>query len=378
MALLSYLTITHFDNGAIRNLQKVLKQNGISRPLIATDQGLKAAGIVDRLTEALDDPSTAPIYADTPPNPTEAAVRDALKIYQDEGCDGVIGLGGGSSMDLGKAVALLAVSGGELDNYDPLKGGNKNFKGMAPLIAVPTTSGTGSEVSLGFVIIMDDGRKATYGNPNFVPKAAICDPELTYGLPPILTAATGMDAITHCIEAILSPMVNPPCEGVGLDGLWRGWAHVERATKDGQDAEARWQMMMASTEGAMAFVKGLGSVHAMAHAAGRIPGLNLHHGTLNAVILPHLLRHNADAPDMDVRYARLRQAMDLAPGADIAAAVEDMNQRLGLPANLGEMGVTADMIPDLVHHAAADLNGRTNPKPVTPEEYADLFKLAIG
>ena len=151
-------------------------------------------------------------------------------------------------MDLGKAVALMALSGGPLAQYDPLQGGNKLVKGVAPLIAIPTTAGTGSEASLGFVISMSDGRKLTFANAKFLPKLSICDPELTLGLPSQLTAATGMDAITHCIEAILASPVNPPADGIGLDGLWRGWQHIRRAVKDGNDRTARWEMMMASTE----------------------------------------------------------------------------------------------------------------------------------
>ncbi len=375
MPVLSFLTTTHFDHGAISQLQKTLDRKNVKRPLIATDKGIVAAGILDAVTGAMEAGSTAPVFDDTPGNPTERAVMAALKVYEQEACDGVIALGGGSAMDLGKTVALLAGSGGPLSQFDPLRGGNKLVKKIAPVIAVPTTSGTGSEVSLGMVIIMDDGRKLTFGNPKFIPAAAICDPDLTLGLPPQLTAATGMDAITHCIEAFLTPTVNPPADGIGLDGLWRGWRNLGRAVKDGSDKEARWQMMMASTEGAHAFIMGLGAVHAMSHAIGRREDLRLHHGTLNAVILPAVLRFNEQA--CEDKYDRLRVTMGLADGADLAEAITELNAEIGLPSGLGAMGVSEDMIDDFVPHALADLAHRTNPREPSAQDYAALFKEAM-
>ncbi|MEM6494808.1 MAG: iron-containing alcohol dehydrogenase, partial [Pseudomonadota bacterium] len=203
MATLTYLTTTHFDFGALERLAKELKRAGVAKPLIATDAGLVAVGVVDTVIAAMGADFAVSVFDGTPGNPTEEAVKLALKQYTADGCDGIVALGGGSSMDLGKAVALLAQSGGPLAQYDPLQGGAKLIKGVAPLIAVPTTSGTGSEVSVGFVIILEDGRKMTFASPLFIPRAAICDPELTMGLPSMMTAATGMDAITHCIEAFL-------------------------------------------------------------------------------------------------------------------------------------------------------------------------------
>lgn len=375
MAILSYLTTTHFDFGAVRQLPKELKRLGVHRPLVATDKGVRATGLLDAVLDTMDDGANLPVFDDTPPNPTEVATLAALDLYRSSSCDAVIGLGGGSAMDLGKAVALLAGSGGPLDRYDPLNNGGRHITKVAPVIAIPTTAGTGSEVSVGFVIVMADGRKLTFASPKIIPTLAICDPELTLSLPPALTAATGMDAVTHCIEAILSPAVNPPAEGIGYDGLRRAWRHIERAVRDGADREARWNMMMASTEGAMAFVKGLGAVHAMSHAAGRLPELKLHHGTLNAVILPTILRFNAGtAPE---KYERLAEAMALPSGADLADAVAGRNRALGLPGGLAEMGVTESMIADLVPHAVADLSTRTNPRPADAAAYAGLFAAAF-
>ena len=184
-----------------------------------------------------------------------------------------------------------------------------------------------------------------------------------------------MDAITHCIEAILAPGDNPPADGIGLDGLWRGWRNLRRAVADGSDRQARWHMMMASTEGALAFVKGLGAVHSMSHAAGRIKSLKLHHGTLNAVILPTVLRFNEGS--CAEAYARIRQAMGLPEGSDLAREIEKMNAEIGLPKGLAAMGVSGDLIDDMVPHAVADLSTRTNPRAVAADEYALLFREAM-
>lgn len=375
MATLTYLTTTHFDFGALQQLPAELRKAGISKPFIATDAGVRAAGLVERVTSALEADVPTSLFDGTPGNPTEAAVLKALDQYTSDGCDGVLAIGGGSAMDLGKAVALLAGSGGPLAQFDPLAGGGKLVKSVAPLVAVPTTAGTGSEVSVGFVIIMDDGRKLTFASPLFLPKAAICDPELTLGLPETMTAATGMDAITHCIEAFLTPTINPPADGVALDGLWRGWRYLPKAVRDGKDREARWQMMMCSTEGAMSFIKGLGAVHALSHSAGRIERLNLHHGTLNAVFLPAVLRFNA--PDCGEKYDRLRQAMGLAPGADIADAVSAMNADIGLPSGLNAMGVQEEDIPDLIAYAQRDLSALTNPRRATADDFEVMIRESL-
>ena len=375
MAVLQYLTTTHFDFGAIKVLAAELARLGVKRPLIATDKGVVAAGLIERVLGPLSPTPDWPVFDETPGNPTEAATLKAVALYQAQGCDGVVCVGGGSSMDLGKAVALLACSGLPLAQFDPLKGGAKNIQGVAPVIAIPTTAGTGSEVSVGFVIVMNSGQKMTFANPLIIPKVAICDPELTLGLPALLTAATGMDAVTHCIEAVLTPTVNPPAEGVGYDGLWRASKWLRKAVQNPQDRDARWHMMMASTEGAMAFVKGLGAVHAMSHAAGRLPDLRLHHGTLNAVILPAVLRfHEGHAVE---KYERLRSAMGLDAGADLAAAIERLNAEIGLPKGLAAMGLTAQQLPDLVPYALGDLANFGNPRKASADDYLALFKAAM-
>jgi len=377
MATLQYLNTTEFDFGARAQLGATLRRLGVSRPLVCTDRGLVEAGIVEMVIGALDSDIETTVYDGTPENPTEEAVLAALGVYREARCDGVVCVGGGSPMDLGKGVALLVDHDGPLSQYAMTEGGGEKIGPVPPLVAVPTTAGTGSEVSVGSVIITADGRKLTFVSEHLIPRVAICDPELTLGLPTRLTAATGMDAMTHCIEAVLSPVVNPPAEAVGLDGLRRGiregW--LERAVADGSDRDARWNMMMASTEGAMAFIKGLGAVHSMSHACGRIKELRLHHGTLNAVILPTILRYNVD--HVGDKYDRVRDAMGLAGQADLADTISRLNASIGLPANLGEMGVTRDT-PGLVENAVGDLATFTNPRPAAAEDYERLFDEAIG
>jgi len=378
MPVISYLNTCDFDFGALARLGDHMKRLGIERPMICTDNGIKAAGILDTVEAALPGGKSNAIYTDTPPNPTEDAVLEAVQIYKDAGCDGVIALGGGSSMDLAKGVALLATHDAPLAQYGASERGSGKIGALAPLIAIPTTSGTGSEVSVGAVVILNNGRKDTFASPNLIPKVAVCDPELTMGLPSHITAATGMDAVTHCIEAVLSLVVNPPAEGIGYDGLERaiGMGYLERAVADGSDKDARWNMMMASTEGAFAFVKGLGAVHSMSHAAGRIKELKLHHGTLNAVILPTILRYNEEV--CEDKYERLRRAMRVAPSADLADEIQALNGRLGLPANLKEMRLEEDMLDGLVQYALTDLAHFTNPKPIDAAGYEMLFKQAMG
>src|SRR4029453_12268478 len=199
------------------------------------------------------------VFDGTPSNPTEAAVRAAVEIYRREGCDGLIAVGGGSSIDAAKGVAIAATHEGPLATYATIEGGSPRITDkVAPLIAVPTTAGTGSEVARGAIVVIDDGRKLGFHSWHLVPKTAICDPELTYGLPARLTAATGMDAIAHCIETFLSTAVNPPADAIAFDGLARGLKFVERATREPRDPAARWNMRSASMQGAMAFQQGRG------------------------------------------------------------------------------------------------------------------------
>ena len=378
MATLTFMNQTIFDHGASDQLGQVLAMHGIRRPLLCTDKGLVNLGMVTDLVSHLGNDAALTIFDGTPENPTQMAVEEAVAKYQEAGCDGVVALGGGSSMDLAKAVALAVTHEGDLLQYTAGLGGADKIGTVAPLIAIPTTSGTGSEVSSGAVIIMNNGEKLILASRNLVPMTSICDPSLTLGLPPRLTAATGMDAITHCIEALLSPQINPPAEAVACDGIERGVreGNLVKAVKDGSDEDARWHMMMAAAEGAMAFSKGLGSVHSMSHACGADQSPRLHHGTLNAVILPTILDFNRD--HVGDKYTRLNAAMGIDASADPAEFIRELNAEIGLPANLGEMGVQKDAIADLSIHAAKDVCTFTNPRPCSAEEYEGLYEIAIG
>lgn len=379
MALIQYLTQIQLAFGAAALLPQECARVGIKKPLVVTDAGVRAAGVLDKALEAFGDVAL-PIFDATPSNPTEAAVRLAVEQYRSAGCDGLLAIGGGSSLDLAKGVAIAATHPGPLKTYATIEGGStKITAAVAPLIAVPTTAGTGSEVARGAIIIVDDGRKLGFHNWELMPKASICDPELTLALPPLLTAATGMDAIAHCMETFMSAAFNPPADGIALEGLRRGWSHIERATKDGADREARMNMMSASMQGAMAFQKGLGCVHSLSHALG---GVNprLHHGTLNAMFLPAVVRFNAAHPSLqhEGRLQRMAQAMGLggsdASGHAVAEAIQAMNVRLGLASGLAALGVTEDLFDAVIEHALLDHCHKTNPRLASADDYRQMLR----
>ena len=378
MALIYYVTQIQFDFGAIRLLKQECERVGIRRPLIVTDAGVKAVGILQKALDALPGMTVA-VFDQTPSNPTEAAVRAAVAVYQAQECDGLIAVGGGSAIDCAKGVAIAATHEGPLTHYATIEGGSPRItERVAPLIAVPTTSGTGSEVARGAILIVDDHRKLGFHSWHLVPKAAICDPELTLGLPPQLTAATGMDAIAHCMETFMAPAFNPPADGIALDGLARGWAHIERATRDGSDREARLNMMSSSMQGAMAFQKGLGCVHSLSHSLGGVDP-RLHHGTLNALFLPAVIRFNASAEPIqkEQRLQRMAQAMGLASAGDIPEAIKDMNARLDLPKGLAALGVQTDQFDKIIAGALADHCHKTGPRLATADDYRDLLNQAL-
>ncbi|BBK40976.1 iron-containing alcohol dehydrogenase [Allostella vacuolata] len=376
MALINYLTRIQFDFGALALLPEEMKLIGMSRPLVITDRGVVAAGLLDRVTATLPASVAVATFDGTPANPTERAALVALDAYRAHGADGIIAVGGGSSMDLAKAVAILATHEPPLVQYAAAEGGVARITAkVAPIIAIPTTAGTGSEVGRGAIIIFNDGRKIGLLSPHLLPRLALCDPELTLGLPAGITAGTGMDALTHCVETFLSPNVNPPADAIALDGARRAARHLVRAVENGQDREARWNMMMAAMEGAMAFQKGLGAVHSMSHPLGSLEELKLHHGTLNAVILPTILRWN-DGHVGD-KYDRLCEAMDLPAGTDLARHVEQLNARIGLPDGLKAMGVPTQVLPRLSEAAIKDHCHLTTPRQPTVAEYEALFLQAM-
>jgi alcohol dehydrogenase class IV len=383
MAHIQYLTQIHLDPGVVTMLQGECARIGMRKPLVVTDAGVRAAGVLDKALAALGDTPHA-VFDGTPSNPTEAAVRAACRVVDAERCDGLVAVGGGSSIDLAKGVAIAATHDGALKTYATIEGGSaKISERVLPLIAVPTTAGTGSEVARGAIVIVDDGRKLGFHSWHLMPKTALLDPELTRGLPPLLTAATGMDAIAHCLETFMAPAVNPPADGIALDGLQRGWSHIERATRDGNnDIDARWQMMSASMQGALAFQKGLGCVHSLSHSLGGVDP-KLHHGTLNAVFLPAVIRFNASADSIrrEQRLQRIAQAMGLpscdAQGSEVAEAIRERNARLGLPSGLAAMGVTREMFDRIIDGALADHCHKTSPRIATRDDYRRMLDASL-
>ena len=366
MATITYLTRIEFDEGAVAKLPGLLDGLKVARPLLVTDRGLMATGLVDRVAAQLAAKPT--VFADTPANPTEDAVDVAIALYRDAGCDGIVALGGGSSIDLAKAVRLLTGHAGPLSQYTAVEGGVAKIHGdICPLIAVPTTAGTGSEVGRAAVIITREGRKLGIVSPYMLPSIALCDPELTYGLPPFLTAATGMDALSHCLETYMAPSINPPADAIAIDGLKRGLASIRQAVADGSDRPARWNMMMCALEGAMAFQKGLGAVHALTHPLGAVRELNLHHGTLNAVLMPAVLRFNRES--IGAKWGILHDIL----GGEPDRVVGDLSASIGLPSGLDAMAVTPDMMEAVAGEALKDHCHATNPRTPTRADYLELL-----
>jgi 4-hydroxybutyrate dehydrogenase len=376
MATIQYLTQIEFGVGVVRLLPAVLQELGLRRPLLVSDRGLVATGLLDRVCAGLPPGLHLQRYLDTPANPTEAAVVQATALYHAGACDGIVAVGGGSPLDLAKGVALMATHPGALGQYTgmaalPLIGAQ-----AATIVAVPTTSGTGSEVGRGALICLRDGRKRVVVSPHLLPKRALCDPELTLTMPAALTAGTGMDAFTHCIETFLSPRFNPPADAIALDGAVRAWRWIERAVTHPADIAARAEMMVAGLHGGLAFQKGLGAVHALAHPLGALTEPLLHHGTVNAVLLPAVLRFNA--AHVGDKYGRLRSAFGLPPGADLAESVRSLSARIGMPPSLNAMGVPAAARDAVVAGALADHALPTNPRPLDRAALESLFDEAMG
>ena len=365
-----------FGPGTRRALAAELNLLGITRPLVVTDSGLVASGLVSDVMAPI---ASAVLFEDVQANPTEANVLAGLERYHSARCDGLIGLGGGSPIDAAKAIRLLVTHPGKLADYDLTQGGlDRITANLPPMVAIPTTAGTGSEAGRGTLIqLPQTGRKTIALSPHLMPSAAICDPELTRGLPPTLTAATGMDALSHCVESFLSITFHPICDGIAVEGMRHIFKGLETAVRDGTNLDARTAMMTGALLGGISFHKGLGVVHSLSHALGAQG--RVHHGTLNAILLPHALRFNREAAEP--RMGELASRVGLGRGGDGSGHLITMTElvlaRLPLPRRLGALdGLSRDRITEYARLAILDHCHRTNPRPCTQEDMENLLDQA--
>lgn len=369
MTVISYMTDVLFDVGAVRELSSLAARHQIRQPFVVTDRGIVAAGLSETVIAGL---GRCPTFDATPPNPTEAAVDLAVAAFKRAGADGIIAIGGGSVIDLAKAVALAATHSGPLSGYAAIANGAERITAaVAPIVAVPTTSGSGSEVGRAALIVLRDRRKVAFISPHLLPRCAICDPTLTLSLPPLLTAGSGMDAIAHCIETLLSPRFNPPAEAIALDGLQRAVLNIERAVQTPSDRLARSEMMMAALEGGLCFQKGLGAVHALSHALCALEAPVLHHGTINGVLLPAVLRFNEKV--CVEKYGRIRSAFRLAPEVDLADWVAEVQRSVGLPTRLRDIEISRESLHNVAREAMHDLSHHTNPRTANEDDYQAIL-----
>ncbi len=370
----SYPTAIRFGNGRIAEIGEACAQAGIKKPLLVTDRGLRDLPITTRTLDLMDAAGLGrAIFADVDPNPNEINLEAGIKVFRDGGHDGVIAFGGGSGLDLGKMVAFMAGQTRPVWDFEDVGDWwtRADADAIAPIIAVPTTAGTGSEVGRASVITNSQTHvKKIIFHPKVLPAVVICDPELTVGMPPAITAGTGMDAFAHCLEAYSSPHFHPMSQGMALEGMRLVKEYLPRAFADGTDMEARAQMMAAACMGATAFQKGLGAVHALSHPIGAV--YNTHHGTTNAVCIPAVLLFNR--PEIEDRIEAAAAYMGIKGGFDgFLAFVENLNAELGIPSRLGDLGVGTDRIDELTAMALEDPSVGGNPVKMTVDNTRALF-----
>jgi 4-hydroxybutyrate dehydrogenase len=371
----SFPTTVVFGNGAIATLGDHIKRIGATRALVVCDPGVVKAGIAERVKKVLEGAGIPALVFDrVDPNPIEPNVVEGVAAFKAHQADVIVSVGGGSPLDVGKLVALKVTHDRPLNEYDDATGGDKFItSNIPPIINVPTTAGTGSEVGRsGVVTLKATGRKTVIFSPYLMAKAAILDPELTVSMPPRVTAATGFDALTHCIEAYLSLGDHPMADGIALSGIELCAKHLPRAVEAGADLVARGAMMKAAMMGAVAFQKGLGVCHSLAHPLSSEK--NLHHGLANALCLPAVCDfNNAAVPD---RIERVRRLVDV-NATSLSNALRAMREKIGLPNGLSAEGVTKADIPKLADKAMEDACKGLNPRPVTRDDIVKLYELSL-
>jgi len=376
----NYPTLVRFGIGRIRDLADACKSLGMKRPLLVTDPGLAALPMIANALAANKAAGLLTgLFSDIQPNPIEKNVTDGVAAFRAGGHDGVIAFGGGSALDTGKAIALMVGQTRSIFDFEDREDWytRVNVAGMAPVVAVPTTSGTGSEVGRSSVVTdLRDHLKKIIFHAKMMPSIVVADPELTAGLPAHITAAVGMDALSHNLEAYCANFYHPMADGIALQGMKLIFKWLPRAVKDGKDLEARAHMMVASMMGATSFQKGLGAMHSLSHPCSAV--LNTHHGLTNGVVMPYVLAFNR--PAIEDRLAALGRYLNLknASFAGVLQAVLDLRQEIGIPHNLAEIGVTADRIPQFAPMAALDLTAGSNPLPVGEKEMTALYEAAVS
>ena len=384
ISIFAFPTRIVFGPGALRELGGETGRLGMKRPLLVTDRGVVGCGLADRISaEAKRAGLSLTLFDGVSPNPVEQNVFDGLEKYRAGKCDGIIALGGGSALDTGKAVRLRVTHGLPLEEYDDLvNGGEKIGPDLPPMVAMPTTAGTGSEVGRSAVIILKaTDRKTVIFSPYLIPSVAITDPELTLGMPPGLTAGTGLDALTHNVEAYLSLGYHPMCDAIALHGTRLAVRNLAAAVRDGKNLVARTEMMMTAMMGAVAFQKGLGAVHSLAHPLSSIA--NLHHGTANGILLPPVLEFNRLTSEERLRDIAVAMELDVA-GKSVSEAADEAIERVrrllkevGIPDRLSAFGITREMIPALAKKAMEDGCRMLNPRPCSEADMVALYERSL-
>lgn len=364
--LMMFSNVLLQDNG-LEKLADEIARLKVKRPLLVTDPVLAALGLADRCTQLC---SALVVYDKTPENPTEAAVLDAANVYKAEKCDGIVALGGGSSMDLGKAVGIVVSHPGQLKDYDLTGPNPKQLNTIPPLLAIPTTAGTGTEVSVGAVITLDNDHKAIIDSDKLIPASVICDPMLTVSLPPRLTAATGIDALSHCIEGYCSNISNPLTEPIALNGVWRIANAIERAVQEPKNLDARRDMMIGSLQGGLAMSMELGAAHALSVPLGA--AFHAHHGELTGAVLGSAMRFNENTQKETI--SDVRRALGIGARQSIRTYMNLLCEKLGLRTRLRDFGVTEQALPKIAEEAAQSFFNTTNFRTGSQDDYLQMLR----